>query len=180
MPAQPTAQQLQAQSVSNAKNGWSQSQTNPNLLVQNTRVIANLPGVYNYSVDKTNGNITVTKQGVRNSTEDIMTISASGKVITGSGANRLTPQVLQQIKDNASRDARVAIAANASPEVKTALNNTATYKGVSNQQTAGAVGSHGERIEERAGSKSRWQSSGLRTHGGHIRRRIVRGTTGTE
>jgi len=148
MPVTPTTGQLQAQSVSNAKNGWSPSATNSNILVQGTKPV--LGGLYNYSVDKSNGNITITKPAVRSATpETVLSVTADGKVTEGSGAAGLSPDIKKNLVINASKDARTAIAANASPDVKAQLNNTKTYKGVSGQQT---IAGSSEAAQNQAGS----------------------------
>lgn len=148
MPVKPTTGQQQAQSVANAKTGWSISSTDPNVLVQGAKPI--LGGTYIYKVNKTTGNINISKPAVRNAEPvTVMNIDATGKVTEGEGAQGLTPEIKNNLRINASKDAKVAISNNASGDVKAQLTNTSIYKGVASQ---GAAAGSAEAAQSQAGS----------------------------
>ena len=133
--SQITTQQQQAQSVANKKTGWSVSANDPNVLTKGPKPV--LGSTYTYKVNKNTGAIDVYKSGNAITGDfQVMNISATGKVTEYGGATGLTPEILTNLKANAVKDAKVAIANNASGDVKSQLTNTSVYKGVSNQGTA--------------------------------------------
>lgn len=139
------------QSTNNKKSGW-KTTSDPNILQQGPKPV--LGGKYVYKLNKDTGAIDVYNSTLTGD-KLIFNVDSNGQVTKNlSEANKLTPEIITNLKANAQKDAKVAIIDNATQEQKDKLKDTKVYKDIDKQSNAAGSAENSEKAASEEGAES--------------------------
>lgn len=112
----------------NRQTGWAQSANDPNVLTQGPKPV--LGKRYVYKVNKETGSIDIYTPGLTGDVGVLNISGTTGKTTPLAGSGQFTPEILNELRNDAIKYSKIALQNNASLEVKQKLNNSRIYKGI--------------------------------------------------